>query len=224
MDEAIPLLPVAKELPIDSPLNQLDNRVLSRYSMEGLTLALENLQFQHTYLICGHCSLNNDGSLQICNISAGSGTSHEGQGRCQQHDSPFLKAQSPYIRQLSQYRTLQELFAEFEGIQGSVKDLKQELSIARTVLAAKLRQLDGSVNPVRNNEHYRDILFTLESIRKVAKSMADIEQAESQGITVNSINGYLWQMQNILNEEITDNNTLVRIFDRIATECKFITA
>lgn len=216
-------LQLMSSLPVESSVVQADPMVLEKYPIGELTKLVENEQFRYAYLICGHLSIGRDQSLQICTREAGQDTSHRGSGRCCRHEPAALSIQprSSYTQFLLGNSTLQSIFEEFLQRSGRVKDLTEELAIARTVLSATLQDLKSSSKRYEKQEVFRDVVVSLELIRKIAKSMADIQQAESAGITLDSVTSFLWQIQKIVEEELVDPETRIRIFDRIATECKF---
>lgn len=212
-----------EELPIHSPVKITSPAVLAKYSEPDLERLIENVQFQHAYPICGHCGLGRAGDLHVCCNKAGLNTKHEGVGRCQQHETEIFassRAISPYTRHLREYSTLQEIFQEFDQRTSEMRELRQEISLARTVLSAQLQMLKRD-RPGRNDELYKNILLYLEQIRRLVESVAKVEALQAQGITMEGINAFLWQVQRILDEEIVDPSLKVRIFDRIATEANF---
>jgi hypothetical protein len=212
---------IDSSLPIDSPFFSLEDHILKLHSVETLEKCLEDLQFQIAYKICGHISLDDKKGIVVCSNKAGGGTGHENTGRCYQHDKLSYKARSPYTRHLKQFETLQEIFETFENREKKLNDLSEEISIGRMALAHQLSLLEkGKFG--KNDMLFKNIILALEMIRKIAESIAKIQQAESSGITTQSITSFLYQVSEILNQEIVDKNSLTRILDRVATECSFL--
>src|SRR6266853_5453869 len=208
-------------LPIDSPLSSVEDRILKLHSWDVLERSVDDLQFQFAYKICGHLSLDQQKKLVVCSNKAGLNTKHESIGRCYLHDAQVYKARSPYTRHLRQFDTLQEIFEEFENREKKLNDLSEEISIARSALSPQLSYFEkGKFG--KNDMVFKNVVLALEMIRKIAESIAKIQQAESSGITLQSITSFLYQISEILNQEIVDSNLRIRILDRCASECSFI--
>lgn len=211
--------PDGTDLPINSPLVNLPAPLLQKYDITDLGRQLEDLQLQYNFQICGHVSQDREGNAVFCCVPAGTDTSHPGYGRCARHAG--VPALSPYARYLRGHPTLQAVFTEFMERQQSFRQLDAELALARSVLTALLRELQVN-SRARNTETFGQILLYLEQIRKLSESMSKIQQMQAQGITVESISAFLWQVQTIIDQELVDTTAKARIFDRIATECEFV--
>jgi hypothetical protein len=213
------------ELPIQGQLH-LEPAVLKKYKPEAIVKAVENFSFKYGYSICGHCTLDKEDRLLICTNAAGLHTQTPGKGRCYNHIYagdiiPLAAPQTPYSRELQGYTSLQQIFEEFQNRGKEAKQLDEELAMTRTVLAAQLKNLNPD-KPGRNEDTYRMILLVLEQIRRIADTMSKISASQSQGITIDSITAFLWQLQAIMGEEIHDPMVKLRLFDRISTECSFL--
>ncbi len=213
---------MSDELPIESPLDSIEARILALYPKTELARYLEDVQFQFDFVICGFYSLSKDKTVQICTNAAGLNTNHKGTGRCQVHEMPELEVRSVYSKQLRDYSSLQEIFEEFSNRKNSIKGLDEEITLARTILGQLLSTLKTNQGDAKRQDTFRLIMQVLDSIRKTAESIANIEEKQSKGLTMDSISAFLWQLQRILDEEIIDNAQKIRIFDRISTECSFI--
>ena len=212
------------QLPAFSPVATASTEVRSAYPETVLMEAVDAAQFTSTYPICGHLSLSPEKRLVVCRRRAGLNTKHESLGRCFVHDpeGAHMEPVSPYARQLRHYSTLQELFSDMESSKEQFRSLNQELTMARTVLAAQLKQLNSSARyTARNQDVMSNIMGCLEVIRKLAESAAKIQTLGSQQVTIDSITAFLWQVQQIIEQEVVDAHTRLRIFDRISTEVKF---
>jgi hypothetical protein len=226
MDE-IPLLQNSNELiidanlPVDSPFFSLEERILKLYSVEQLEIALEDLQFQIAYKICGHVSLGSKNEVVVCTNAAGSSTKHQGVGRCHSHDKAIYRPRSPYTAHLKSFSSLQEVFEQFQNREKKLNDISDEMGIARTALSYQLGLLKEKRDGY-NNEIFKNIILCLEMVRKIAESIAKIQQAESSGITLQSVTSFLYQVSEILNQEIVSKDVLTRILDRVSTECSFL--
>ena len=217
-----PVVTMIDQLPVDSALNDVPPEVLQKYPMADLEKALESIQFRFAYIICGKIFLNRQSELKVCTNEAGLDTDHPGRARCKLHDSVQIVNQyrSPYSRQLAGYPNLQAIFEEHQDRGREIKKLDEELALARTILSSQLQRLDGA-KPYRNDETYRNIIMVLESIRKLADTMAKIQQVEAQGVTLDLIQGFLWKVSKIIDEETASGPVKIRILDRIATEATF---
>lgn len=215
-----------KNLPIDSPLNYVTPDVLAVYTMEQLEVELTQVSFAHAYPVCGHITLDRRRSngLLICSDAAGDGTDHPGRGRCAKHEfGQSISPRSPYVDYLKQFDSLQMIFERFQNRDKAIKDLSDEMNIARSALAYNCQRLEkDKTKSYKNGELLDKMMMNLEIIRKIAKTMADIQQTEAQGITPESVDAFVWQVQRILDQEIPSPQQKVRIFDRIATECGFL--
>lgn len=210
-----------RPLPCDSPLNgPVDPRLLQLFGLETLERALEDTQFQIQYTVCGHLSLSFEKQIVVCTVPAGNQTKHDGVGRCSRHDNTTLRARSPYTTALRQYQTLEEIFETFSQRERRLNDLSDEITIARTALHLQLSYIEKDRRSA-NEDRIKNVMLCLEQIRRTAHSMALIQQTESQGITEPAIRGFLWQIAQIIEEEVVEPATRVRIMDRIATEARF---
>lgn len=205
-------------LPIDSPLFQVEERILQEYSLDTLENGILDLQFQYSYKICGAITLDKK-KLNICSNKAGVNTQHEGVARCYLHDKVIYQPRSPYTKYLRHFDTLQEVFEEFQNREKSL-DLGEEVSIAKTALAYQLTLMQKGRNG-NNDFVFKNIILALEMVRKIQESISKIKQAESAGITLQSITSYLYQVSEIISQEIADGNIRNRILDRVATEATF---
>jgi hypothetical protein len=211
---------IDNSLPIDSPFHSLEDRVLNLYSVEVIERNLTDLQFQYSYKICGNVSLDDKKQLSICTNKAGAQTPHEGTGRCNRHDGQLFKARSPYTRHLRQYDSLQEVFESFENREKKLNDLSEEINLGRMALSYQLSLLEkGKMG--KNDMTFKNIILGLEMIRKLGGEIAKIQQAESSGITLQSVTSFLFQVSEIMNQEIPSQDMRIRVLDRIATECNF---
>ena len=219
-----PTTPADRNLPIDSPLSTVGNDVLKLYSMDELDAELTSLSFQYSYPICGNIIVDRKrpSGISICCEPAGQSTSHVGTGRCLRHETQLILApRSPYTEYLSKFDTLQQIFERFQSRDRAIKDLSEEMNLARTALAFQVTRLQKDKD-AKNDAVFDKVILSLEMIRKIAKSMADIQQTEAAGITMESIDAMLWAIQRIMDEEISDVTVRLRIFDRIATEVGFV--
>lgn len=221
MSEELVVLSAGGSLPVDSPFHTISSSILEKFPLHELKIAHENTQFAYAYEICGAVSLDNDKRPVFCTRKAGLDTEHEGRGRCYRHEQALATYRSPYIRELRGYANLQEIYSDFLNREKKLNDLSEEISIARTMLSHQLAKFDSSQKGYKNDETFRNILPCLEMIRKIAESVSKIQQQESLGITETSITGFLWQISEILSQEITSDTITVRILERIASECKF---
>lgn len=212
-----------RELPIDSPFNELDpnGEILRQFSLSDLNRATQDLQFQYNFPLCRHVSINTRKELVICTNPAGQYTQHEGHGRCARHEMTLIKPRSPYVSKLVGYTDIQELFESFSNREKKLNDLTEEINIARTMLGMQLKRLEKGKSG-QNDDAFRNILAALESVRRLGETMAKIGLAESNGVTYKAIEAFLWQITEILNQEIADPDQRIRILDRVATECVFV--
>lgn len=222
-DSSDELVLVGQNLPIDSPLVNVDERILQQYSLAELRQGLDDTQFSYQYVICGHISTDDQRKLRICTSPAGYQTSHSGRGRCLTHDSLRIRARSPYTGMLQQCTELQQLFEAFQTRERKLNDLSDELNVARTVLGMMLREFETGKRG-KNEDTFKNVVLALEQIRRIAHSMANIQQAESSGVTLQAITAFLWQVSEVLNQELVDPGLRIRVLDRISTECTFVEA
>jgi len=209
------------ELPVDSPLRIVPADIAAEVSIETLGQWHDNLQLQYAFPICGFPHRDPKKQIVICTNRAGLNTTHLDEGRCFRHEIPEQIIRSTYARQLVGFSSLQEIFEEVSARQKGIKDLSDEITMARTVLAHNISQLkQGQFG--KNDALFSTILKTLEQIRKLAESIAGIEEREARGLTMESISGFLWHLHRILDEELLNPEGKARIFDRIATECMFV--
>lgn len=212
------------QLPANSPVGTASQEIKGLHSELSLMEAVDAAQFGSAYPLCAHLSLSPEKKLVICRRRAGLNTKHENLGRCFIHDpeGAFVEPASPYARQLSHHSTLQELFQDMEGSKDQFRSLNQELTMARTILGAQLKQLNQSGRwTARNNDVMANIMQCLEIVRKLSESSAKINAVGSQQLTIDSVTAFLWQIQQIIEQEVSDPHARLRIFDRAATEAKF---
>lgn len=214
------------KLPAYSPVATADSEVRNLFRDSVLAQALDAVQLTCVYPICGHLSLTPDKKLHVCRRKAGLNTTHEMVGRCFIHDpdGSFIEPASPFARHLSHIPSLQHLLADMQSSKSQFTALNQELAMGRTVLAAYLKKLNSSGRYTnRNQDTLANIMMALELIRKLAESAAKIQTLGSQQLTLDSVTQFLWKVQQIIEQEVLDPHTRLRIFDRIATEIQFET-
>lgn len=212
------------QLPANSPVATASREIKAAFQDTILMEAVDAAQFTCAYPICGHLTLSPDKRLMVCRRRAGLNTKHEGVGRCFQHDpdGAFVEPASPYARHLSHVATIQDLFQDMESSKEQFRSLNQELTMARTILSAQLGQLNPNArNTTKNQEVMACIMSCLEQIRKLAESAAKIQAAGAQQLTLDGITAFLWTVQQIIEQEVGEPTSRLRIFDRIATEAKF---
>lgn len=212
-----PLLLTDSSLPLDSPLVGLDEQVIAQVGYDNLKRALDDLAFQYVYPLCSHVSLDERKQLKVCCNAAGLQTAHPGVGRCYAHDRQLIRPRSPYAQYLAGHSDLQSVFETFQNRERKLNDLSDELSIARSMLALQVRQFETGKSG-RNDEAFRNTILSLEMIRKIVDTIAKVQLTESSGITLPAITAFLWQVADILQQELVDSGTRIRILDRIATE------
>lgn len=216
--------PVDRNLPIDSPLNVVSNDILKLHAMEELDNMLTELSLQYAYPICGMITVDRHrtSGVKICCERAGANTNHPDVGRCLRHETNIkLAPRSPYTQYLKGIDTLQQIFERFQSRDRAIKDLTDEMNLARAALAFQTNRLEKNKD-ARNEAVFDKMILCLEMIRKIGKTMSDIQQQEANGITMESIDGMLWAISRIIEEEIIEQHTKLRIFDRISTEVGFV--
>lgn len=216
---------VSTELPKDSPLYSVSKDILAEVPLETLAIWHENTQLQSTFPICGfpHRDRTREKRVIICANRAGLNTKHLDEGRCYIHEFPEQLQRTSYARQLVGFSSLQEIYEEIATRQKGIKDLSEEITMARSILASQLSELRTGKSG-KNSEVFSMVLKAIEQIRKTADTIASIEEKEARGLTMESISGFLWHLHRILNEELLEPKHKARIFDRIAEECIFVQA
>jgi hypothetical protein len=211
------------ELTVLPPSNiSIPREVLKHYTEQEVIRTIENVRFQLGYPLCGAVYLNQNNELKVCTAPQGHNTDHQGTGYCFRHDQSIQSAElSPYTKHLLQYPTLQAMFEEFKNRGGEVRRLEEELAILRSVLTAQLIRLQKDKH-LANEEIYKNIILCVEQIRRLTESMAKIAQIQAQGITMDSINTFLWQIMEVISGEVLDQDKATKIFERISTECRFV--
>lgn len=212
--------PIDPALPVDSPMYNLDEKIYNLVSKEALERKIEDLTFQYAYPLCMHIWVNNKQKVEICTNKAGLFTSHEGKGRCAKHEGMNFETRSPYVQHLRGYSTLQEIFEQFENREKRLQDLSEEVSVARTILSMQLKRFEKGKNAT-NDAVFDKVLNALEVIRRIVDTISKVQHSEAVGITLQSITAFLWQISEILNQEVQDPRHRIRILDRIALETSF---
>lgn len=210
-------------LPAYSPVATASADVHRVFKYEALLKAVDDAQLQHGYPICAHLSLAGEKKLVICTRRAGINTNHDGVGRCSHHDpvTAAIQPSSPYARYLGHFPTLQDLFADIDASRPQFQELGQELTMARTVLARMLQQLGVGQSRMKMDDTLGKILQCLELIRRLAESTAKIKSIGNQQLTLDSVTAFLWLVNRIIEEEVSDASVRLRVMDRIATEARF---
>lgn len=214
-------LTVAKDYSIAEILESVPDAILVNHSREKLAKILEEVSFTYAYRICGHFSTDKDNNLNCCVLKAGQNTVHEGNGKCYIHDNNTALITSPYAKHLKGLETLQSAFSDFEARQSEMKQIYQEMSLARAILTQYLGQLQVGKHG-KNDELFKNIFYYIDLLRKMAETISKINTNVAQSITIDSITAFLWSVQRIIEEEVMDQTVRCRIFDKIATQANFV--
>jgi len=202
-------------------LESVPESILALHSKEKLAKILEEISFTYAYRICGHFSIDKENVLKCCTLKAGQHTNHENQGKCYLHDNPGTILSSPYTKHLKGLGSLQESFSDFEARQSEMKQIYQEMALARAILSEYLSQLKVGKTG-KNDELFKNIFYYIDLLRKMAETISKINTNVAQSITLDSITAFLWSVQKIIEDEVLDQTVRCRIFDKIANQASFV--
>jgi len=174
---------------------------------EELEKLIAEAQKKKDYKICGYVSVMPDGTLKVCNYSAGGGTSHPGVGRCKFHGGVGrpMTTGNQLVYKPKELKTLLDKSKELQIRQ--VEDHMESLRLATTIVEelASISTLD----PTRI-EVLRRVLET-----KIKAEELQIKRQEKDMLTFNEITSIISNILEIIDEEVKDINIKKRIFSKI---------
>lgn len=144
----------------------------------------------------------------FCKRPAGWGTHHAGEGKCKLHGGA-----SPIKHGLYSKYTKHSLAQAIDSLMDdpNLVNLRQQVAFKQAIILNRLNQLGSEMSQ-------DDMRFLADMSDKVARDIErlnKIEQGEKYVIQVAEVQAVVRQITLIIHEEITDENVIERVADRL---------